>query len=322
MPKISVIVPIYGVEKFIKKCAESLFAQTLDEIEFIFIDDCTPDRSMEILNGVIDNNRSRSFEMNWVVRTVRMPLNSGQAAVRKHGIQLATGQYMIHCDGDDWVEPKWLELLYNKAVKDNLDVVFCDYFRVINEKKEVCKNKCSDGCDTDYYIRRLLTKDCFTSVWNKLVKKDILQNSEFKFPQCNMWEDYYISIQYFYYANRIGYLNVPLYNYYCNNQSICYGSDSEKRLRQVVINCTAILSFLKEKRIDSLYNREIVVLKNNAKDEALSSYALPNFHKLWKEIYPEINAKYLFSRIVSLRDKLRFIIVLIGLYPTWIKYKL
>ena len=105
MPKLSVIIPMYGVEKYIGRCAESLFAQTLEDVEFIFIDDCTPDRSVEILQEVIDRNQPRFAGMNWIVRIEHMPTNGGQAAVRRHGVEVATGDYLIHCDSDDWVEP-------------------------------------------------------------------------------------------------------------------------------------------------------------------------------------------------------------------------
>ena len=84
MPKVSVLVPVYGVEKYIERCARSLFEQTLDDIEFIFVDDCTPDRSIEILESVIEKYRLRFAEKKYDVRIERMPTNSGQAAVRRH----------------------------------------------------------------------------------------------------------------------------------------------------------------------------------------------------------------------------------------------
>ena len=84
MPKVSVLVPVYGVEKFIERCARSLFEQTLNDMEFIFVDDCTPDRSIEILKSVIEEYRLRFAEKKYEVRIERLPTNSGLAAVRKH----------------------------------------------------------------------------------------------------------------------------------------------------------------------------------------------------------------------------------------------
>ena len=127
MPKVSVIIPVYGVEKYIGRCARSLFEQTLDNIEYIFVDDCTPDKSMEVLQAEIEKYRLRFAEEKKVVRTTRMPSNSSQAAVRRHGSQLATGDYIIHCDSDDWVDTDLYEKMYNEAINSGADVVFCPF---------------------------------------------------------------------------------------------------------------------------------------------------------------------------------------------------
>ena len=86
MPKVSIIIPVYGVEKYIERCARSLFEQTLDCIEYIFVDDCSPDKSIEILERIIEEYRPRFAGERKVVQIERMLTNSGQAAVRKHPI--------------------------------------------------------------------------------------------------------------------------------------------------------------------------------------------------------------------------------------------
>ena len=97
MPKVSVVIPVYGVEKYIERCARTLFEQTIDDIEYIFVNDCTKDRSIEILEQVIKDYPQRKGQ----IRIENMLTNSGQAAVRRCGIELATGEYIIHCDSDD-----------------------------------------------------------------------------------------------------------------------------------------------------------------------------------------------------------------------------
>ena len=97
MPKVTVIIPVYGVEKYISRCARSLFEQTLDDIEYIFVDDCTKDNSIGVLQEVLEQYPQRREQ----TRIVKLLVNSGQAAARKYGMQLATGDYIIHCDGDD-----------------------------------------------------------------------------------------------------------------------------------------------------------------------------------------------------------------------------
>lgn len=100
MPKVSIIIPVYGVEKYIERSARSLFEQTLDDIEYLFIDDCTPDKSVEILKRVLEEYPHRKSQV--VIH--RMEQNSGQAKVREWGMRNATGEYVIHCDSDDWVD--------------------------------------------------------------------------------------------------------------------------------------------------------------------------------------------------------------------------
>ena len=97
MPKVSVIVPVYNAEKYIERCVRSLYNQTLDDIEYIFVDDCTPDNSMEVLQKVMDEYPKRKLHTKIIIHTT----NTGQSGSRKDGILAATGDYIIHCDADD-----------------------------------------------------------------------------------------------------------------------------------------------------------------------------------------------------------------------------
>lgn len=123
MSKVSVIIPVYGVEKYIERCVRSLFEQTLDDIEYLFIDDCTPDRSIDILKQVLEEFPHRKCQV--VIH--RMKQNSGQAKVREWGMRNATGEYVIHCDSDDWVETDMYRLMYDEAKRIDADIVMCGY---------------------------------------------------------------------------------------------------------------------------------------------------------------------------------------------------
>ena len=114
MPKVSVIIAVYGAEKYIERCARSLFEQTLNDIEYIFVDDCSPDKSIEILISVLDDYPHRKKQ----VRIIRNHSNLGVGGTRTVGMKAATGDYLIHCDPDEGVEHNMYELLYNKAIED------------------------------------------------------------------------------------------------------------------------------------------------------------------------------------------------------------
>lgn len=122
MPKISIIVSVYGTEQYIERCVRSLFEQTLDDIEYIFIDDCSPDRSIEILNRVLVEYPYRREH----VKIHSMSRNCGPIS-RFYGLNLATGDYIFYCDSDDWVEKDTCQACYSMAEADSLDVVFFDF---------------------------------------------------------------------------------------------------------------------------------------------------------------------------------------------------
>lgn len=322
MPKVSVIVPIYGVEKYIERCARSLFEQTLDDIEFIFVDDCTPDRSIDILKSLIEKFRLRFAEKKYDVRIVRMPTNSGQAAVRRHGMQLATGDYIIHCDSDDWVEPEAYQKMFEMAEHNNTEVVICSYTRT--DGFSTIKNKGlefpKDNIVTsDYALKYLLQSKIPTSVWTKLVKAELYKDESLIYPVANMWEDYVYSVQIINKAKKIGLINEPLYNYFYNPVSIC-NTNIENRVCQMVQNCDVMLSYLFENTNYDANDSDIISLKLLSRSELQYLTHIHKYRDQWKRIYPEINKIVLYTNI-SFGTKIRFVLTYVGVYSYIYKIK-
>jgi glycosyltransferase involved in cell wall biosynthesis len=135
IPKISIIIPVFRVEKYIERCVRSLFEQTLDDIEYIFINDCTPDNSMMILSNLIEQYPYRKSQ----VKIIHHTINKGVSAARNAGLKTATGEYIIHCDSDDWVEKDMYESLYDKAIAEDADMVGCDFYCEYKKKSIYCK---------------------------------------------------------------------------------------------------------------------------------------------------------------------------------------
>lgn len=214
MPRISVIIPVYGVEKYIECCAISLFEQTIDNIEFIFIDDCSPDRSIEILTCVIEKYQFRIKEQNYSVRIVKMPTNSGLATVRRHGVQLATGAYVAHCDSDDWVDTDLYRQLYNKIVAENADVAICDYLET-NRKEVLNRRKGLLSYDKDECIKDMMYMRISWSMCNKLIKLD-LYNKINEYPKYYMGEDMAVTLPLMLASTKITYCPNVYYHYYIN----------------------------------------------------------------------------------------------------------
>ncbi len=127
-PKVSVIIPVYNCEAFLPQCIDSLRAQTMQEIEMIFVCDASPDDSLSIL---------RRYEaMDSRIRVIAFDRNRGVSAARNAGIELASGEYVIFCDSDDWIEPQMYARLYELAKEHDADIAFCRVFKDYESKQE------------------------------------------------------------------------------------------------------------------------------------------------------------------------------------------
>lgn len=167
--KVSVCIPVYGVEKYIEKCARSLFEQTMREgIEFIFVNDCTKDRSIEILEQVLAEYPNRKA----LTKIINLPDNGGVGRARRIAIENCTGEYIIHCDPDDWVELDMYEKMYLAAKENDADMVYCGYFENISSgKQKTITIPQYKFCDT--ILKNVLSGKIHCSLCNKLFKQNI-----------------------------------------------------------------------------------------------------------------------------------------------------
>lgn len=311
MPKVSVIIPVYGVEKYIERCARSLFEQTLDDIEYIFVDDCTPDKSIEILERIIEEYRPRFAGERKVVRIERMFTNSGLPAVRKHGIQFITGDYVIHCDSDDWVDTDMYRLMYEEAKRTDADIVMCGYkttdgVRVFNEYYHQQTNKTK-------LLSSLLTMHESWSVWNKMCKKSLYDN-DIVYPTLAMGEDMVLTTQLILNAQRIAVVNKALYNYFYNPNSITNvqsESSRYKHWKDSAENAKMVFSIFKKKGLEQEYANELEYLKFLQKELAGGLARTKKYSKEWLEMFQEINWKTFSNPFIPNSRKRKYFVKLI-----------
>ena len=312
-PKISVIVPIYNVEPYIERCVCSLFEQTLDNIEYIFVNDCTPDRSIEILYKALKQYPKREKD----VHIINHPYNMGAAKARENGIKAANGEYIIHCDGDDWVDTDMYRLLYEKAQAENLNMVVCDWYETDGVHHTPIKQDLDTKSDI---LQGLISRSISGSLCYRLVARCLYMKIT-EFPQAHMMEDVNYSIQLTIKSNnRIGYLPIPLYYYYCNNQSVCRETSDKsclRRSKQACANIDEIINILKKNNLENKYHNELVVLKNSARIFVWPLYmrAPRKYRHIWRSIYPEINWTYPLTSGISSNLKVIFFLANIGIYP-------
>ena len=202
-PKISVIVAVYNAEAYLHKCVDSLLAQTFKDFEILLIDDGSPDSSGKICDEyALKDNRVRVFHK----------VNEGVSATRQFGIDHACGEYSIHVDPDDWVEPTMLEDLYNKAIAEGADLVICDYF--VETARGTKYKKCEPTSCEHYQVLKDLFQQLHGSCWNKLIKLTCYKKYNVSFPKgLNHGEDAITWILLLQYPLHINYLPRAYYHY-------------------------------------------------------------------------------------------------------------
>lgn len=306
MPKVSVIIPVYGVEKYIERCARSLFEQTLDDMEYLFIDDCSLDQSINILNRIIEEYPNRKSQI--IIH--RMESNSGQAKVREWGIKNASGEYIIHCDSDDWVDLSMYEKMYNLAKSQDLDFVMCNFY-ITDGKENYIDNDLHKitHLDRDGLIKGILSGNFHRATWNKLIKR-ILYDKLIYYPQNNMWEDVAIISQLVYYCYNVGYLDEALYYYYLNPTSISSNKTIEaqrEKTRQTKSNVELVQQFYSTKSDYKIYKKHLTKMKFG-----VLSYAKLLKHQEYLSVFPKENLNFLVCSEISLRQKIGHLLRLCG----------
>lgn len=205
MVKVSVIVPVYNSEKYLKKCMDSLLDQTLKDIEFIVINDGSTDGSDGIINS-FDDKRIKYYKRK----------NHGIGATRNFGIDKARGEFIGFVDSDDYIEPDMFEKLYNECINNNLDIVVCDHYIYKNGSEEELKF-------IDFGITSLndspnLLLDINLAPWNKLYKSSLFDKTTY-FPIGVKYEDTPWVAKMLSKACRIGKINSCLYHYVVHENS-------------------------------------------------------------------------------------------------------
>lgn len=201
--KVSVIIPIYNTQQYLRKCLDSLLNQTLDDFEIIMVDDGSTDNSAEIAK---EYERNNGIIFRYVYKE-----NGGQASARNIGINISLGDYLGFVDSDDWVSADYLEKLYLGCINNNAEISMCGIYRIWDNglKKEFKSGFHKNGVYNN--IEAVLTKTSF-SPWNKLFKKDLFKG--LRFPESMVYEDFAFIPQIIARAQQIYYISDKLYFYY------------------------------------------------------------------------------------------------------------
>lgn len=278
--KTSVIIPIYKVEAFIERCAMTLMEQTLREVEYIFVDDATPDHSIQVLEEVIARYPERKEQ----VRIVHHDTNKGLPAARNTGLALATGEYIFHCDSDDYVESTMLEDLYRSAKEHDADIVWCDWYLTFAENERYMKQP-SFGTPMEA-LKAMLCGRMKYNVWNKLVKRSLYVDNDIQFPAGHSMGEDMTMIRLAACAQKVAYVDKALYHYVRNNSEAMTQVYNELHLVDVRHNVDETMDFLTAKGLNT--EKDIAFFKLSVKLPFLVTDSWESYRR-WNEWYPEVN---------------------------------
>lgn len=299
--KVSILVPVYGVEKYIERCARSLFEQSYYNIEYIFVNDCTKDKSIEILTDVLDEYPHRKAQ----VKIIHHKRNRGLSAARNTAVANMTGDYLWHIDSDDYVAVDAVEELVREIKKTNADVVIFGYNSVYANK--TISNTIEPYNNINTYIKLLLLNSIAASMWNKFYRTSFYKEiGIMSIEGIGQGEDYAVVPRILYSTSKITWFNKSLYFYNLVNQSSYSNNISLASIKSLKKADDVLYDFFKldesyKDVVDVLHLRSMLFLIKTSK----------------KDVYAEIINTYNGynnTKSLSLSDKIIFFLAKNGLW--------
>ena len=240
MPKVSVIVPIYNVEKYLEKCINSLLSQTLEDIQIILVNDGSKDNSGNIAKEYEKNNKNRVI---YVEKE-----NGGLSDARNYGLKYATSDFIAFLDSDDYIEKNAYEEMYNKAIEENADYVECDFIWEFPNKIRVDKQY-------PYKNKKEMLSFVRVVAWNKLIKRQLITDNNLEFPKGLRYEDVEFTYKLIPFVNKFAYVDKPFIHYVQREGSIA--NVQNERTAEIFTVLDNVIEFYKKNNIYEKYRDEL-----------------------------------------------------------------
>ena len=238
--KISIIVPVYNVEKYLKRCINSILNQTFKNFELILVNDGSTDNSLNICK----NYKEKDGRIQLISQT-----NKGLSAARNTGLKYAKGKYVCFVDSDDFIEKEYLSLLLSNIEKYNSDIAMCEYYLTNEEGRKYSISRLNEPKDIHVLLGEktfsyFYKEDCVPNVvaWNKIYLRSLFDN--IKYDEGHYFEDELIAPFLFYKARRVSFLRVPLYNYVQRPGSIMNTPLTLKKVEDLILMFNQRMHFL------------------------------------------------------------------------------
>ena len=229
---ISLVIPVYGVEKYITEFAESVLSQSYPYLQYIFVNDGTKDSSIDLLNDIIDKKYPHQRQNVIIVDKE----NAGLPAARATGLEYVTGDYVYHVDPDDWISADSLRKIAEKAEETNADIIYFHYVKEYENRSSVKREGLYSSADKEDYVRDMYNHRAYGTFCNKCVKASLYKEHVIYSPVYPYAEDCYVTVQLVGYASSIDRLDEVVYHYRKNNPTSITRQNRKRRKREYALN--------------------------------------------------------------------------------------
>lgn len=264
--KVTIAVPVYGVESYVEKCAISLFEQTYSNLEILFINDCTPDKSVEIINKTLEKYPHRKAQ----VKIYNQPVNKGCPTARNLAVQIATGDFILFVDGDDYIEIDSISSLVTEQIASNADLVVAHCLIETNDSTYLLKY-CDMNKTKEDIIKDCLDDKASQSVCGILIKKVYILITTLRRMRASMLGKIGKLLHYYYTMQKIAYVDKVIYHYQLsrsNSITITSQESVTKKKNQLIcfvktMNC--LLRSFKNKGqtyLDIIYRKKAILVQD------------------------------------------------------------
>lgn len=276
---ISVIMPIYNASSYIEKALLSILNQSFDDVEYVLVNDCSTDNTMELVYKIIEGFKEKN------IKVFNNPMNMGLGYTRKFGLLQATGTYVLQIDSDDWIELDTCSVMYEMAQTHDADIVVSNYFENYpNCQREVFQN---DMNVSNIDFRAILDGRLHGSVSNKLIKRSLyIENDIYPPENFSLHEDKIVTVKLFYYAKKVKCIDNFFLHYRKHNSSMTTVIVNDR-----IINDT--ISFIRE--LNDFFIKENLLLEYQNELNSCILYHKKVFmldkkyYEYWDSINPEVN---------------------------------
>lgn len=288
MVKVSVILPVYGVAQYIVKCTESLLAQTLDDMEFLYVDDHGPDNSIELVKQTIAGHpRENQF------RFLKPEHNMGAGMARNFAIPQAQGEYIAFVDSDDWVEPTMFEELYNEAKRqNNVDLCYCQASKdfLDGQPSEILRNPEVEPGEFTHNKRVHFLSNYVSYFWTIIYRREQIEANAIRYPEERSADDSYFVACNLLTAKTIARVDKPFYHYLIRPGSVVTTKNNTKYQKRLAV-FGHLMEYAKKHNVYNEYKAEIdyIYLKKGCFSSVLNYFY--NTAEPKREVLAEIMAE-------------------------------